>query len=106
MLGALGSGRMGQEGGKYAIEKAQVKKIVSVFLLIGAVVNFSLAEETAFRGVKLADARGKQADASLILSDNNKNVVVRIADRDFTTIPYDQIDKSSSEYTNKHSITQ
>ena len=97
---------MGQEGGKYAIEKAQVKKIVSVFLLIGAVVNFSLAEETAFRGVKLADAKGKQADASLIFSDNNKNVVVRVADRDFTTIPYDQIDKFSYEYTKKHPITQ
>jgi hypothetical protein len=70
------------------------------------VINLSLAEETAFRGVKLADAKGKQADANLIVSDNNKNVVVRVADCDFVTIPYDQIDKFSYEYTKKHRITQ
>ena len=56
--------------------------------------------------MKLADAKGKQADANLIVSDNNKNVVVRIADRDFATIRYDQIDKFSYEYTKKHRITQ
>ncbi len=54
----------------------------------------------------LADAKGKQADASLIFSDNNKNVVVRVADRDFVTMPYDQLDKFSYEYTKKHRITQ
>jgi hypothetical protein len=83
-----------------------MKRIVAVFLLICAVVNLSLAEETAFRGVKLADAKGKQADASLVFSDNDKNVVVRIADRDSVTIPYDQLDKFSYEYTKKHRITQ
>src|SRR5205807_2722955 len=61
---------------------------------------------TAFRGVKLADAKGKQSDASLIFSDTNKNVVLRVADHDVTTIPYDQIDKFSYEYTKKHRITQ
>jgi hypothetical protein len=65
-----------------------------------------MAEETAFNGVKLADAKGKQADARLIFSDNNKNVMVRVADRDFVTIPYDQLDKFSYEYTKKHRITQ
>ncbi len=45
------------------------KKIAVVFLLF-ATLNLSLAEETAFRGVKLADAKGKQSDASLIFSDN------------------------------------
>lgn len=83
-----------------------MKRIVGGFLLICFVVNLSLAEETAFRGVKLADAKGKQADASLIFSDNNKNVVVRVADHDFADIPYDQIDKFSYEYTKKHRITQ
>ncbi len=83
-----------------------MKRIISVFLVIFAVINLSLAEETAFRGVKLADANGKQADASLIFSDNNKNVVVRVADRDFVTVPYDQLDKFSYEYTKKHRITQ
>lgn len=77
---------------------------VLLTLLLG--INLSLAEETAFRDVKLADAKGKQADASVIFSDNNKNVVVRVADRDVATIPYDQIDKFSYEYTKKHRITQ
>jgi len=83
-----------------------VKRIVGIFLLILSVVNLTLAEETAFRGVKLADAKGKQSDASLIFSDTNKNVVLRVADHDVTTIPYDQIDKFSYEYTKKHRITQ
>ncbi len=83
-----------------------MKGIVSVVLMIFLSVSLSLAEETAFRGVKLADAKGKQADASLIFSDNNKNVVVRVADRDFLTMPYDQIDKFSYEYTKKHRVTQ
>lgn len=69
-------------------------------------VNLSLAEETAFRDVKLADAKGKQAEASLLFSDDNKSVVVRVADRDVATIPYDQIDKFSYEYTKKHRVTQ
>ena len=63
-----------------------MKRIISVSLMIFVVINLCLAEETAFRGVKLADAKGKQADASLIFSDNNKNVAVRVADRDFVTI--------------------
>jgi hypothetical protein len=83
-----------------------VKRFISVFLMILLSVHLCLAEETAFRGVKLADAKGKQADASLIFSDNNKNVVVRVADRDFVTISYDQIDKFSYEYTKKHRVTQ
>jgi hypothetical protein len=83
-----------------------MKRIISVFLMILVVSNISLAEEAAFRGVKVSDAKGKQADASLIFSDNNKNVVVRVADRDFVTVPYDQIDKFSYEYTKKHRITQ
>jgi len=63
------------------------------------------AADTAFK-VKLADAKGKQADANMVLSDNNKNIVVRVADRDAVTIPYDQLDKLSYEYTKKHRITQ
>jgi len=81
-------------------------RILAVLLTLCATFNLSLAEETAFRRVKLADAKGKQADASLIFSDNNKNIAVRVADRDFVTIPYDQIDKFSYEYTKKHRITQ
>jgi hypothetical protein len=83
-----------------------MKRMIAVLLAVFVVINLGVAEETAFRGVKLADAKGKQADASLIFSDNNKNVVVRVSDRDFVTIPYDQLDKFSYDYTKKHRITQ
>jgi hypothetical protein len=83
-----------------------MKRITSVLLMIFVAFSLSFAEETAFRGVKVADAKGKQADASLIFSDNNKTVIVRVADRDFVTIPYDQLDKVSYEYTKKHRVTQ
>jgi hypothetical protein len=83
-----------------------MRRIISVGLTALVVMNLAMAEESAFRDVKLADAKGKQAEASLVFSDNNKNVVVRVADRDVATIPYDQIDKFSYEYTKKHRITQ
>jgi hypothetical protein len=83
-----------------------MRRIISVGLTALVVMNLTMAEESAFRDVKLADAKGKQAEASLVFSDNNKNVVVRVADRDVATIPYDQIDKFSYEYTKKHRITQ
>jgi len=82
-----------------------VKRIIAVLLTVFVVINLSFAE-TAFRGVNLADAKGKQADARLIFSGNNKNVVVRLADRDFVTVPYGQIDKFYYEYTRKHRVTQ
>lgn len=83
-----------------------LRSMISLLLALLAFGNFTYAEETAFSGVKLADVKGKQADARLIFSDENKNVVVRVADRDFVTIPYDQIDKFSYEYTKKHRVTQ
>ena len=83
-----------------------MRRTISVLLTLLLGINLSLADETAFRDVKLADAKGKQVDVSLIFSDNNKNVVVRVADRDVATIPYDQIDKFSYEYTKKHRVTQ
>ncbi len=73
--------------------------------MILALISLSVAEETDFRKVKVADAKGKQADANLIFSDNSKKVIVRVADRDFVIIPYDQLDKVSYEYTKKHRIT-
>jgi hypothetical protein len=35
----------------------------------------------------------------LIFGDQNRNVAVQVADRDFVTVPYDQLDKFSYEYT-------
>lgn len=70
-------------------------------LVVGGV---SFADDAAFN-VKLPDVKGKQAEARLIFSDDNKNVAVKVADRDFVTIPYEQVDKFSYEYTKKHRIT-
>ena len=82
-------------------------KIALVALLLFSVADsVVLGVDVAFRNVKLADAKGKQADANLIFDDSNKTVVVRVADRDFVTIRYDSIDKFSYEYTKKHRITQ
>jgi hypothetical protein len=83
-----------------------MRGVIATLLMVILGVNLGLAEEAAFRGVKLADAKGKQTDASLIFSDDLKNVTVRVADRDFVVVPYDQIDKFSYEYTKKHRITQ
>jgi len=80
--------------------------VIVIFLTIFAAIHPSLADETTFRDVKLADAKGTQAKATLILSDTNKDIVVRAADRDFVTIPDDQIDKFSYEYSKKHRVTQ
>ena len=83
-----------------------LRSVVALIVLCG-ITNLTLAAETAaFTGVKLADAKGKQADARLIFSDANSNLVVRVADRDVVLIPYNQLDKFSYEYTKKHRITQ
>jgi hypothetical protein len=79
---------------------------ISALLVLTVLGTLSSGEETAFNGVKLADAKGKQAEARLIFSDNNKNLVVQVADRNTVTIPYEQLDKFSYEYTKKHRITQ
>ena len=81
-------------------------KCVAIILLAFGLTNSTFAEEIAFTGVKLADAKGKQADARLIPSDAKNNLVIRVADRDFVTVPYNQLDKFSYEYTKKHRITQ
>ncbi len=82
-----------------------MRKIICALLAYLVLGNLSFAEETAFN-VKLADAKGKQAEARLIFSDQNKNVTVQVADRDFVTVPYDQLDRFSYEYTKKHRITE
>jgi len=82
-----------------------MKKFICTLLAALVVGSVSFADEAAFN-VKLPDAKGKQAEAQLIFSDDNKNVGVKVADRDFVTIPYDQLDKFSYEYTKKHRITQ
>ena len=82
-----------------------MRKIICAVVTVLALGNLSFADEAGYN-VKLADAKGKQADARLIFSDANKNVAIHVADRDFVTMPYEQLDKFSYEYTKKHRITQ
>ncbi|MGA2169381.1 MAG: hypothetical protein ABSG62_14320 [Terracidiphilus sp.] len=84
-----------------------MKKLITVIaILLLCLNNIGFAEETTFNTCKLTDAKGKQADARLILSDNDKDLVIRVSDRDVITIPYENVDKFSYEFTKKHRITQ
>ena len=87
------------------MRNAKLIRVAVVLFLLG-ITNATVAEDAAFNGVKVADAKGKQTDARLIFSDANKTLVVKVADREFVTIPYDQLDKFSYEFTKKHRITQ
>lgn len=82
----------------------KLTSVVAMFLLIAVTSSFGV--ETAFNGCKLADVKGKQADARLIFSDESKSVVVRSLDREIANIPYANIDKFSYDYAKKHRITQ
>jgi hypothetical protein len=82
-----------------------MRKAICALVTALAVGNLSFADQTAFN-VKLADAKGKQAEARLIFSDDNKNLAIPLADRDLVAVPYEQLDKFSYEYTKKHRITQ
>lgn len=75
-------------------------------MLIVGISKLTTAEEAAFNGVKVADAKGKQTDARLIFSDSNRTLFVKVTDREFVNIAYSQLDKFSYEYTKKHRITQ
>src|SRR5258708_9651953 len=83
-----------------------MKKMLSVLLTGLFLCGVTFGDDAVFSKVKVADPTGKQVDARLVFSDANKNVVVRVAERDFVTVPYNQIDKFSYEYTKKHRITQ
>lgn len=82
-----------------------MKKIICALVAVLVMGNLGFADQASFN-VKLADAKGKQADARLAFSDDSKNLSVHVADRDLVTVPYDQLDKFSYEYTKKHRITQ
>lgn len=82
-----------------------MRKMICVVVTALAVANISFAEQSAFN-VKLPDAKGKQADARLVFSDETKNVAIHVADRDLVSVPYEQVDKFSYEYTKKHRVTQ
>ena len=84
-----------------------MKKLIAVISgLLLTVNSLGYAEVTSFNTCKLADVKGKQADATLMFNDDAKNILVRVSDRDLVTIPYENLDKFSYEFTKKHRITQ
>lgn len=83
-----------------------MKRMLSLMLAGIFASGVAFGEDATFSKVKVADPTGKQVEARLVFSDDNKNVVVRVAERDYITVPYDHLDKFSYEYTKKHRITQ
>ena len=64
------------------------------------------AEETSFHRVTVPDTKGHQAKAVLTFSDKDKAIEVRPAKGNAVTIPYDEIDKFSYQFTKKHRVTE
>ena len=83
-----------------------MKQLISLVMMALLTVATCAADETAFRDVKLASAKGSLTNATLTFSDDTKAVVVRVADGQMLTIPYNEIDKLSYEYTKKHRLSQ
>jgi hypothetical protein len=81
-----------------------VKKSFLTLLLLFAACHPGLAEDTSFRHVSVPNAKGKQARAVLTFSDSHKAIEVSSLKRDPVTIPYDQIDKFSYEFTNRYHL--
>lgn len=84
----------------------QLRCVLSIPLLLTIGVCMK-AEEIGYSKTKLADVKGKQANANLIFSDSHKSVIVTVADdRTVATIPYGNIDKLSYEFSKHHRIKQ
>lgn len=82
-----------------------MKKFIATLLIV-AFTTSGVAFDASFTGVKLADAKGKQADARLNFNDTEMKLEINVADKPFVSIPYDNLDNVSYEYTKKHRITQ
>jgi len=78
-----------------------LKRSFAVVLILGA-AHLALAGDIAYNNVKLVNAMGFQEDARLTFSESAKALVIRVAERDVATIPYDKIDKLAYEYSTKH----
>jgi len=63
-------------------------------------------EDIVFRRTKLADAKGKEADANLIFRVDARLIELRVANRSVAEIPYGSVDKMSYDYTKHHRIKE
>ncbi len=83
-----------------------MKRYLTIITIAALLITTAFATDQSFSGVKITDAKGKQTDARLFFNDTAKNVTIKVADKDFVVIPYENIDKVSYDYTKKHRITQ
>ena len=65
----------------------RMARTVSVLLMAFTDSQCQLRRRNRLQRSQARRRKGKQADARLIFSDSNKNLVVRVADRDFVTVP-------------------
>jgi hypothetical protein len=81
-----------------------VKSIVCAFLIL-AIANLTFAEDTSFSNVKVPHESGKQTRAVLTFNDTQKAIVVHPVKGDPLTVPYNEIDQCSYQFSRKHRIT-
>jgi hypothetical protein len=81
-------------------------KPIALFLAVFLLAVSSQAEETSFSRVRVPDLKGKQAKAVLTFSDQDKAIEIHPAKRAAVTIPYNEINKCSYEFTRKHRINE
>jgi hypothetical protein len=84
-----------------------MKRLITVIAVVMlTLANLGFAEVASFNKCKLADVKGKQSDARLILNDTDKNLVIQVSDRNLVTVPFENVDKFSYEFTKKHRVTE
>jgi hypothetical protein len=83
-----------------------LKRLLVVLQAGVLLVPLAFADDAGFGRVRLADPKGRQTNATLTFHDENKSVVVRVADKELAVIPYADVDRFTYEYTKKHRVTQ
>jgi hypothetical protein len=83
-----------------------LKSFLAVLHAAVLLASLAFADDATFAGVKLADPKGRQTNATLTFNDGDKSVVVRAADKELAAIPYADVDRFTYEYTKKHRVTQ
>ena len=68
-----------------------MRRAIAVLLTILVMADLGLAEETTFTGVKLADAKGKQADAHLLFMLRPVTAAAHHTDFDRSFRPFDLV---------------
>lgn len=72
----------------------------------GFVAVSNQTRDIVYRRTKLADPKGKQTDADLILRKDAKLMELRVAGRSLVEVPYGSIDKLTYDYSKQHRIKE